>query len=68
MLERDGFLLKPMHQYHLFHWEECVYDAQAWKEKRLLYESMFIPIERWTSVLKMIIKDVFPMKPKQQYL
>ena len=37
---------------------EYVYDAQSWKERRLLFESMFIPIERWTSILKMVIRDV----------
>ena len=31
---REVFLMNPKHQYHLSLWEECVYDAQSWKEKR----------------------------------
>ena len=46
---------------------ECVYDAQSWKERRLLCESMFIPIEIRTSILKLVIREVFIMKPKHQY-
>ena len=68
MVEWDGFLMKLKHQYHLFLREECVYDAQSWKERRLVCESMFIPIKRWASVLEMVIRDVFLMKPKRQYL
>ena len=64
---REVILMKPKHQYHLSEREECVYDAQSWKERRLLCESTFIPIERWTSILKMAIKEVFLMKPKHQY-
>ena len=67
MIERDGFLVKPKHQYHLFHQGECVFDAQSWIEKRLLCESMFIPTERQTSIVKMVIRQVFVMKPKHQY-
>ena len=40
---------------------------QAWKERRLLCESMFIAIERRTSILKLVIRKVFIMKPKLQY-
>ena len=67
MIIREAFLIKPKHQYHLSQQEECIYGAQSWKERLLLYESMFIPIERWTSILKMIIRDVFLRKPKLQY-
>ena len=67
LIIRDVFLRKPKHQYHLSHQGECVYDDQSWKERRLLYESMIIPIERWTSNLKMVIREVFIMKPKHQY-
>ena len=67
MIIGEAFLIKPKHQYHLSQQEECIYGAQSWKERLLLYESMFIPIERWTSILKMIIRDVFLRKPKHQY-
>ena len=67
MAERDVFLMKPKHQYHLSQWGECVYGAQSWKERRLLCESMFIPIERRTSILKLVIRKAFIMKPKHQY-
>ena len=40
---------------------------QAWKERGLLCESMFIPIEWRTSILKLVIRKVFIMKPKNQY-
>ena len=64
---REDFLMKPKHQYQLSDRGECVYDAQSWKERRLLCESMFIPIERRTSILKMVIREVFLMKQKHQY-
>ena len=34
---------------------------------RLLCESLSIPIERWSSILKMLEIKVFLMKPKHQY-
>ena len=49
---REAFLMKPMHQYHLSQWGEWVYDSQSWKERRLLHESMFIQIDKWTLILK----------------
>ena len=67
MIIREVFLMKPRHQYHLSQREDCIYGAQSWKERRFLYESMFIPIERWASILKVIIGDVFLRKPKHQY-
>ena len=36
-------------------------------KKRLLCESMFIPIKIRTSILKLVIREVFIMKPKHQY-
>ena len=59
--------MKPKHQYHLSQWGECVYGAQSLKERRLLMESVFIPIEKWTIILKMAKREVFLMKPKHQY-
>ena len=64
MVEIEVSLLKPKHQYHLSQWGECVDGAQSWKEKRLLCEFMFIPIERWTSVLKMVEIEVSVLKSK----
>ena len=66
MAERQVFLMKPKHQNHLSQWGEYDYGAQSWKERRLLCESMFIPIERRTSIQKMVEKQVFLMKPKHQ--
>ena len=43
------------------------YDAQSWKERRLLCDSMFTPIEIRTSILKLVVREVFIMKPKHQY-
>ena len=67
MIKREVFLKKPKHQYHLSQREQCIYGAQSWKERRFLYESIFITVERWTSILKVIIRDVFLRKPKHQY-
>ena len=49
------------------HWGECVYDAHSWKERRLLCQTRVILIERPTSIMKMVERDVFYMKPKHQY-
>ena len=67
MAIREVFLMKPKHQYYLSQWGESVYDAQSWNEMRLLCESMFTPIERRTSILKLVIGEVFLKKPKHQY-
>ena len=64
---REVFLMNPKHQYPLSLWGECVYVVQSWKERRLLCESKFIPIESRTSILQKAIRDVFVMKPKHQY-
>ena len=66
MVEREVVLMKPKHQFiypnkvnELWH--------PIFKEKRLLCESMFIPIKILTLILKLVEKEVFPMKPKHQY-
>ena len=59
MVEREVFLMKPKHQYHLSQWGEYVYGAQSWYERGLLSEFMFIPIEKWSLILKMVTGDVF---------
>ena len=66
MAIRKVFVKKPKHQYHQSQWGECVYDAQSWKERRLLCESIFILIERQTLILKMVEIEVFLLYPKQQ--
>ena len=68
MAEREVFLMKPKHQYHLSQWGECVYGAQSWYERRLLCEFVFIPIEKWTLILKMAEREVFLMKPMHQFI
>ena len=60
-------LMTPKHQYHKSQRGERVYDAQSWNGTRLLYVSMFISIERRTSILKLITREVFLLKPKHQY-
>ena len=67
MVIREVSLTKPRHQYHLSQQGECVYDAKLWNEMGLLCKSMFIPIERCTSILKLAIREVFLVKPKPQY-
>ena len=51
MVEKQVFPMKPKHQNHLSQWGEYDYGAQSWKEKILLCESTFIPIERKTLIL-----------------
>ena len=41
--------------------------ASIRNEMRFLCESMFISIERRTSILKLVIREAFLMKPKHQY-
>ena len=67
MVEREVFLMKPRHQYHLSQRGEWTCGGQSLKESRLLCESKFIPIERWTLILKMVEREVFLTKPKHQY-
>ena len=66
MVEKQVFFMKSMHQNHLSQWGEYEYGAQSWKERRLFCESLFIPIERRTWILKMVEKQVFLMKPKHR--
>ena len=56
--------MNPKQQNRLSQQGECVYIAQSWKEKRLLCESMFIPIEKRTWILKIVKREVFLTKPK----
>ena len=70
IIESDVFLMKPKHRNHLSQQGERAYNAQSWKEMRLSCESVFIPIERRTSILKWLknkffswnqsIKNIYP--------
>ena len=64
---KKGFYYETKASISLIPRGERVYDAQSWKERRLLCEFMFIPIEIRTSILKKVRRDVFLMKPKYQY-
>ena len=67
MGEKEVFLMEPNLEYNLTQWEECVYGAQLLKEKRLLCESMFILVEGWILILKIVKKEVFLVKPNHLY-
>ena len=58
--------MKPKRQNHLSQQGECVYSAQSRKQRILLCESMLTLIERRTSILNMVEKQVFVMKPKRR--
>ena len=64
IMEKEAFLMEPKHQCHLSQWGEWVYVAQSWKEKRLLCESVFVPIDKWTLALKNDGKKTFPYETK----
>ena len=61
---REVSLMNPKNQYRQSHRGECVSDAESRRERRLSCESMFIPIEIRTSILKLVIRGVFITKPK----
>ena len=48
MVEREVFLLKPRHQYHLSKRGDSICGTQSLIERRLLHEFMFILIDRQT--------------------
>ena len=56
-MEKKASLMKPKHQCLLSQWEEWVYSAQSWKERRLVCESMFAQNEKWTFALKNWLKE-----------
>ena len=66
MVEKQVFLMKPKQRIHLSQRGECDYGTQSWKKMRLLCESMFIPIEERASILKLVEREVFLIKPKHQ--
>ena len=63
---RFSYETKP--SIHLSQSAECIYGAQSLKERRLLWEFIFIAIERWTIILKMVEREVFLMKPQYQFI
>ena len=66
MVGKQVFLMQQKHQNHLSQQEKCDYGTQSSKERRLLCESMFTLIEKWTSNLKMVEREVFLFKLKHQ--
>ena len=58
-MDWKAFLMKPKHQCHSSQWGERVYGAQSCKERRLLCESMFVPIGKQTLILKMVGTKAF---------
>ena len=54
MVEGEVFLMKPKYRNRLSQQGECVYSAQLRKGRILLCESMIIPIDRRTWILKMV--------------
>ena len=65
-MEREACFMKPKYQCRLSQRGEWVYGAQSRKERRLLCESMFVPIDKWNLTLKMTEREAFLMKPKHQ--
>ena len=53
---------------HLSQWVEWIFGAQSLKELRLLCEFVFVPIEKWTLILKMAEIEVYLIKPKPQFI
>ena len=49
-------------------WREWICGALSLKEIRLLRESMIVPIDKWTLILKNGRKWSFLMKPKHQFI
>ena len=68
MVERDIFLMKQKHQYHLSDCVKGIYGAQSTNKRRLWCESVLISIEKWILILKMAEREVFPMKPEHQFI
>ena len=65
MMERQAFLMKAKHQCHLSQQGEWVCLTQSWKERRLQYKFVFVPIDEWTLTLKNDGKISFSYETKQ---
>ena len=66
MVGSEVFLMKQKHQFIYPNEGNEFMVLNDW-ERRLLCKSVFIPIERWTLILKLIEREIFLMKPKHQY-
>ena len=52
IMKRRAFFMQQKRQGDLSQWGEWVCGYQPWKERRLLCESIFVPINKWTLTLK----------------
>ena len=66
--KKKSFSCETKASIHLSQSVEWICSAQLLKDMRLLWEFIFIPIEKWTLILKMAQTEVFCMKPKLQFL
>ena len=66
IMEREPFFMKPKHQCHLSQCWEWVYNAQSWKERRLLCNPVFALTDKWPLTLKMMKREAYLMKLKHQ--
>ena len=64
---KTKFFLETKGSIHLSQWGKWICGAQSLKERRLLYESMLILIERWTLIVKKVKRKAFLVKPKHQF-
>ena len=62
MVEREVVLMKPKHHFIFPNEENEFMCTQSLKERRLLYESVFISIKWWTLTLKLVEWEVIPIK------
>ena len=53
---------------HLSQWVKWICGAQSLEEWRLLCDSVFIPFEKRTLILKMAQREIFLMKPKDRFI
>ena len=51
-MAKKSFSYETKASIHLSQQVECIYGTQSWKEKKLLYESMFVLIDRQSLILK----------------
>ena len=78
LVDRWSLILKKWWEEKFFLWNQSInsfiprrriiYDAQSWKERTLLCESTFIPIDRWALILNMLERDFFLIKTKYQFI
>ena len=66
MAERQVFLIKPKHQF-IYPSVENELLCPIIKRKKIIMWIHVYPIEKYTLILQMAEKNVFPRKPKRQY-